>query len=160
MSSNKQISRKDMAMFRVLVVLCILILSITIFGMRESSGATIMRQGTEYTTDGNEISFAWDPSDGADGYELKLIMTDKEPHTDYALARTEQTQITIKRPRAGHFDVMVRAYLNCTGGDDCVNGQLYSDWTLSTDKERATVGGEPMGWWIFWKLPAPGVVIE
>ena len=145
---------------------------------------TTMHQGAEYITDDPQITLVWNAVEDADGYQIKLIMTDRVPVTEYARGETRQTQMTVKRPRAGHFDGAVRAYKDgfvCTNAEGekiicnpdgaghldhceteftgCAQGRLYSDWTLSTDKERATVNGEPMGWWIYWKVPKPGCVI-
>ena len=129
-----------------------------------SAGETKKRIGAEYETDKDTITVAWgpnDPAEGVEGYQVKLIMTDKDPHTDYARGETAQTQMTIKRPRSGHFDGAVRAFKSCIQDiENCENGRLYSDWTVSTDKESSTVDGQPMAWWIYWKLPKPGVIIE
>ena len=177
----------------LIYLIFIMIFGLVIIGfVTNVHGKTTMVQGAEYTIDETEIGFAWGPSEGAIGYEFKLIMTDRNPVTEYAFAKTAQTQITVKRPRAGHFTAMVRAYKDtwvcqkeiifkdcagrsftcypeefidpCEPGTDMPDGvilkRVYSEWTHSTDKERATVEGQSLGWWIYWKLPAPGFEFE
>ena len=142
-----------------LFILMLVTLSVLV-PIERSHAETTMRQGAEYITDDPQITVAWKAVEGANGYQIKLIMTDKVPVTEYARGETQQTQMTVKRPRAGHFDGAVRAFKSCTHDiEGCENGRLYSQWTLSSDKKRATVNGEPMAWWIYWKLPKPDTVI-
>lgn len=133
----------------------VLLAAMLFFFTTNAAAATTRKIGAEYTSD-DKITVAWDPSDGAVGYEVKLVMDDKTPVTEYALGRTSETQITIMRPRAGHFTAYVRAYKDAVcQAPPCDPPRLYSTWSESTDEAVGTVDGQPMGWWIYFKVPPP-----
>lgn len=119
--------------------------------------------GREYIVSAATVSVAWDLVPIAAGYEARLALFMKEPVTYYALARIPGTEnnITFYQPRAGHFRAEVRAcrFADChcepdaNLADDCAND--LSAWAESTNKAEAQVDGEPMAWWIYWKVPKP-----
>jgi hypothetical protein len=111
--------------------------------------------GREYIVDKTTVTVQWDFVSGAQAYQARLCMFDKDPITYFATAcvpGSEQT-VTFTRPRSGHFWAEVRATklvgCDCTNPDDC------SRWAESKNKTDASVDGLPMGWWIYWKTPKP-----
>lgn len=96
---------------------------------------------------------AWtDTQTGVTYYEIRLIGIKQNlqevifPSETLTMSTREKELI---RPRSGNFKVQVRA----------CNASKCSEWADSKDPEYATVNGQPMGWIITWKVPAPTNVI-
>lgn len=105
-------------------------------------GASALWQAWIYETDDPEITVAWDPVDGATGYEVTTIA--KYPTQEWTIAAAE-TSAVLARPRAGLFRFAVRA---C---DDSGCG----DWAYSDGPTAAViVAGEQITapWGAFWRL--------
>lgn len=112
----------------------------------------VARKGCEYQIQGDRIGVQWDPSPGASHYEVKLIMFDKDPVTEWDLGTTTDTRIMIKAPMAGHFKWAVRAV------DESGN---VTTWAETTDPLQAMVDGENMAWWVLIKpLPPGGIIVD
>lgn len=101
--------------------------------------------GTEYTISDDQITFAWDASSGATYYKVRLVWIDPTKEFIYDIGTTEQTELSINRPRAGHFRFEVCA---C---DD----QTCSEWANSASETYGQVDGEARGWRVYWRIPPP-----
>ncbi|WP_319406187.1 hypothetical protein [uncultured Desulfosarcina sp.] len=99
------------------------------------------------TTD-KAITASWDVVEGATYYEAKIYSVDHDYETN--LGKTETNRIAIQIPRSGHYVFMVRA---C---NDLMNPPC-SEWTESTDPERASVDGKPRGWWVYGHVAPAGI---
>ena len=107
--------------------------------------------GTEYQIDQPSITLAWDTSVGATKYEVIAVWIDPEPDFVYQLGDTTGLQMVVQRIRTGHFVFKVRA-CNSVGCSDRADASI---------PEFGIVDGQPQGWRIYWKMPAPtGPVIE
>lgn len=127
----------------------LLLIGLLIFNPIFINGQTF-REGVEYVKT-DDIIFAWDISSEASRYEVIATWIDPTNEFEYDLGETTNTQITVSRPRTGHFKFKVRA---------CSDSEC-SEWSESTDPTKATVDSQPKGWWVFWKVPPPtGPVIE
>jgi hypothetical protein len=115
------------------------------------SAAITRFDGALYTVSDNAITVKWNqPTTGSPPtrYEVRLRMTDL--NTVYPVVNAGlQTQVTLQRPRAGHFVVEVRA----------VNSAGAGPWAVSSNSAFSKVNGTASAWMLYWKLPAPGGVI-
>jgi hypothetical protein len=121
-------------------------------------------QGVEYLVEGNSITVQWGPLDPiVQATELRLTMFDKDPVTYFALARVPAptTRVVFNRPRTAHFRVEARScrYTDCHVNDPNNPQNDLSVWVLSTDPTVGEVDGVLIGWWLYWKMPKPIVVI-
>jgi hypothetical protein len=120
-------------------------------------------QGNEYFNSTGKITMQWDSVPQALGYNIRVIMFDKSPETTYAIGHTTETQMEILRPRSGHFRFEAQAckFADCSCTDDtgatpendCPLDR--SNWAQSTNPAQASVDGAAMGWWVYFKTPAP-----
>ena len=105
--------------------------------------------GVEYTINEPSIIFAWDESEGATKYKVRLVWIDPTNEFIYDLGEVLTTEMTIPRPRAGHFRLEVAA----------CNETECSEYATSIT--HGQVDGEAKGWKIFWRIPPPtGPVID
>jgi len=102
---------------------------------------------TYYMTTDQMVTAAWDASEGAEKYEIRLYCHERNEHLP--IGETTECQITFQLPRSGHYIAQVRAL--CTGGG--------SDWAESTNIEHAAVNGQPRAWWLYGYLDPPGPII-
>ena len=135
---------------RSLFVVCLMLCCSFVFVV--SVRAMQTKAGTMYFGSEQVVTIAWDAVSGAIGYEVQLVMFDKEPVTTIAKANTSETSIQLLRPRSGQFIVKVRSW-NWKVKD--VEKQ-FSEWATSDDPTYATVDGQPSGWWISWKPASVG----
>lgn len=121
-------------------------------GLSLSSGVPQHLTGREYVVKEDTVKIEWGAVVHPDlkNYEYRCLMFDKEPITEYERGVTTATNHVFPRPRTGHFEFQVRA---CPTQGEC------SEWAVSTDPQYATVDGQSMGWWVFWKRTPPGGVI-
>lgn len=109
-------------------------------------GASTLWQAWVYETDNKTITVAWDAVEGAAYYEVQIIS--KYPTQTWTV-RSETTNATLSRPRAGLFRFAVRA---CPAADtgDC-SDWAYSDGpTAQLTKLDGQVVNQP--WGVFWRL--------
>ena len=106
--------------------------------------------GAEYTTDG-AVTCAWDASETAEFYELRVQWIDVTPAVIYNIDRTSLLELEVNLPRSGHFEFHVRA----GKWSETEQAEVYSTWSESTNIECATVDGEPMAWRVCKKLATP-----
>jgi len=86
-------------------------------------------EGVEYVSTDN-ITLAWDPSEGATTYEVRMLWVDQDPPLEVSVGETSETQMVIQKPRNGHFVIQVRA---CNDGG-------CSEWSSTSDPERTQIG--------------------
>ncbi|MBW2024361.1 MAG: fibronectin type III domain-containing protein [Deltaproteobacteria bacterium] len=98
----------------------------------------------------DKITFAWDPSQGADYYEVQALWIDPTSGpVIYDLGQTSDTQMEIMKPRTGHFYFRVRA----------CNEAGCSDWSESIDPEKTQIG-KPFRVYFKTAPPQGGITIE
>ena len=128
-------------MIKTFLILITLVLLFPLAG--KAMGALVLWQAWIYETDNSTITVAWDPADGATGYEVKTIA--KYPDQEWTVSVTEP-QAVLPRPRTGLFRFAVRAF----------NSYGCSDWAYS-DGETASVTRadgrtQTRPWGVFWRL--------
>ena len=105
--------------------------------------------GTMYVAQ-DKITFAWDPSQGADYYEVQALWID--PSTGplvYKLGQTSDTQMEIMKPRTGHFVFQVRS----------CNEAGCSEWSRTDDTTKTQIG-KPFRVYFKTAPPQGGITIE
>lgn len=106
-------------------------------------GASVLWQAWIYETDNPSIAVAWDPVEGATGYEVKTL--GKYPEQEWTVAVADP-QAVLPRPRTGLFRFAVRA----CNADGC------SDWAYSDGPTAlvAMADGQTLTrpWGVFWRL--------
>jgi hypothetical protein len=88
----------------------------------------------------------WTPGDTfVQWHEVRTRWRDVDPPTHSTPIHVDmpKTEVTIPRPRSGHFSVEVRACRKYKGKEQC------SEWITSD------VNGKPKPWIIYWKPPKP-----
>ncbi len=100
---------------------------------------------------GEEITVAWDSSDNAEWYEIKLYHY--EHKQEIQLPRMEKItslEFTFQMPRGGHYEGWIRACKISTPDDVC------SEWAKSiTLKDKPIVDGVVRIWWLYSYPAAP-----
>lgn len=102
------------------------------------------------TTD-KPLKVAWNPEPNADEFFFNLYHY--ESQEEVARGRTQANTVTFMLPRTGHYHARICAI------DDEGGAVVENLCSLSIDPTRATVNGEPMGWWVFGGVGAPGPII-
>lgn len=106
---------------------------------------------TYFGTTDQTVTVMWDPVDNATYYEVELHHVERDSITRVGSDTLVDNNITFSLPRSGHFVPRVRA---CSDSiDSC------SDWTLSTNSERASVDDQPRAWWLYGYIAPPGQII-
>ena len=137
--------RWTMWLGRKLLNLLFIVLALIIILSVRIAVAEIIAQwdGMMYVVE-NKITLAWDPSQGADYYEVQALWIDPSSGpVIYNLGQTSDTQMAITKPRVGHFYFRVRA----------CNDVGCSEWSESID-ETKTQSGKAIR--IYFKLSSPG----
>lgn len=111
--------------------------------------------GTMFITSEPMVTVAWDAVSEAEGYQVQLVMFDKDPVTIFNQGELSETSIELSRPRSGNFIVRVRSW-NWKDGEK----QYSENWATSDDAEYATVDGKPGPWWLYWRLPTPQIEVN
>jgi hypothetical protein len=101
------------------------------------------------TTD-KPLTVAWDSQEGI---EFAFNLYHYEDQAEVARGRTQDAQVVFMLPRTGHYHTRICAVAN-TG--DPITEEYCS---ISTDPTKATVGGQPQGWWVFGNIAPPGEII-
>lgn len=105
---------------------------------------------TYFGSTDHSVTVSWDANDPApDRYEVDLFNVERGTVEKAGTGTATITSITFKLPFSGHFIARVRA---CTG-ENC------SDWTESTDSEKALVDGVHKGWWLYGHIAPAGPII-
>ena len=115
-----------------------------------------------YGFTGKDVIVAWDdpkistPADTSDDYNVdtdvfEFLLYNKDRDTTVVLTESIPGNVftyTFQLPQTGHWTPkvrVVRAYIDAEG----VEVIERSDWTISNDPIRASVNGDPRGWWLF-----------
>ena len=92
----------------------------------------------------DNVTIAWDAVQNATRYEMKVIR--RETGQVFAIASNiTDTQVTVERPKSGHFEFQVRA----------CNDLGCSRWSISTSDEDSATENCKEGWEIYWKPSGP-----
>lgn len=119
-----------------------------LFSQQINAASVVKFIGSLYTIDSDTITVSWSPGQNVEYYEAQLILIDKD--INYPIKTTTSNSCVFQRPRSGHFKIRVRS----------CNSQYKSPWVETTELQNAKVDGENMAWIIYWKLPAPVIIIE
>jgi len=102
------------------------------------------------TTD-KPLKVAWNTEPNADEFAFNLYHY--ESQEEVARGRTPNDNVVFMLPRTGHYHVRVCSIAHT---NDPIDESLCS---LSIDPTKATVNGQPMGWWVYGNVGAPGPII-
>jgi hypothetical protein len=118
---------------------------------------TVLFKKYLYVVKSGNIKLAWDAAEGASFYEVRACWVDPDPMICYQSARCFDTQYEFKFKRAGHFIFQVRSGNFNTN----TNQEQFSERWASTDNDSdALVDSENKGFFIYFKLPSPDIIIE
>lgn len=99
--------------------------------------------GTMYVSP-DQVTVAWDAPDDdrVTHYEVQAVWIDQDPAQVIEIGTTTETQVTVERPRTGHFVIRVRS----------CSEDAESEWAVSADPEHTK--GDP--WRIYFAVPSVG----
>lgn len=106
--------------------------------------------GTMYVSP-DRVTVQWQAPDDdrITHYEAQAVWIDQDPEQVIELGTTTDTQITVERPRTGHFVIRVRSVSD--------SHDMVSEWAVSSEEEHALPGP----WRIYFSVPAVGgITIE
>lgn len=112
-------------------------------GLAVQAGTTATWNGTMYVSP-DQVVLEWDAANDTrvTHYEVQALWIDQDPPQVVELGTTNATNMTVQRPRTGHFEFRVRSVSETKN--------MTSEWAESTD----TTDGPDPAWRIYFTVPS------